>query len=108
MAKAVRGFEQGLEPRLRVPTPGGLVTANDALDIPRRALSFLVAAIREGAEPAAMRHTTGAFLAHHGFPWLWAPYKLADEYRRALVACRRHGEGNLMARVMMHSIAKFE
>ena len=107
-AKVLRGIEEGSEPRLRVIARGALVTAKPDLDIPRRAIDFLVRATQHGADPAFVRHQVGGFLAHHGYPWLWVPHRLGDEYRRALVACLRQGEGNLMARVLIASIERMD
>ncbi len=103
-AKVLRIIEKGAEPRLRCVAGESLVTANSKLTVPRRALDFLVRATQYGADPAFTRHLVGGFLAHHGYPWLWVPHKLGAEYRRALVACQRQGEGNLMAHVLVSSI----
>ncbi|TFD75421.1 XRE family transcriptional regulator [Cryobacterium sp. Sr8] len=103
-AKVLQGIELGDEPRLTVITRGALVAANSDLDVPRRAIDFLVRATQHGADPAFTRHQIGGFLAHHGYPWLWVPHQLGHDYRRALVACMRQGEGNLMARVLTASI----
>jgi transcriptional regulator with XRE-family HTH domain len=103
-ARVLHGVEQGKEPRLEVIARGTLVTDDPDQDVPRRALSFLTRATRYGADPAFTRHLVGGFLAHHGYPWLWIPHRFGAEYRRALVACTRHGEGNLMARVLIASI----
>jgi len=34
------------------------------------------------------------------------PHRLDAEYRRALVACKRQGEGNMMVRVLIASLEK--
>lgn len=107
-SEVLRLIERGAEPRLSVIAGGALIEANPELDVPRRALDYLVRATQHGADPAFTRHQVGGFLAHHGYPWLWVPHKLGAEYRRALVACRRHGEGNLMARVLTASIEKLD
>lgn len=107
-AAILKDIEGGHEPWLRVIAQGSLVAANPSLDIPRRAMDFLVRATQYGADPAFVRHQVGGFLAHHGYPWLWVPHKLGDEYRRALVACMRQGEGNLMARVLIASIERMD
>lgn len=107
-AKVLHGIEQGGEPRLTVIARGALVVANPNLDVPRRAISFLVRATQHGADPAFTRHLIGGFLAHHGYPWLWVPHRLGREYRRALVACMRHGEGNLMAGILIASIEEID
>lgn len=96
-ATVLGDVEAGLEPRLRVIAQGSLVAANTGFDVPRRAIDFLIRATQHGADPAFVRHQVGGFLAYHGYPWLWVPHKLGAEYRCALVACLRQGEGNLMA-----------
>ena len=106
--KVLRELEHGREPRLHVIARGELIAADADPNVPRRAIDFLVRATQHGADPAFVRHLTGGFLAHHGYPWLWVPHKLADAYRRALVACMRQGEGNLMARVLVASIGKVD
>ena len=103
-AHILRGVEQGAEPRLSVIAGGILVTGDLNLPVPTRALTFLTTATQHGADPALIRHLVGGFLAHHGYPWLWIPHRLDAEYRRALVACTRHGDGNLMAAVLIASI----
>ena len=103
-AHILRGVEQGAEPRLSVIAGGILVTGDLNLRVPARALTFLSTATRHGADPALTRHLVGGFLAHHGYPWLWVPYRLDADYRRALVACTRHGDGNLMAAVLIAGI----
>ncbi|WP_104132023.1 helix-turn-helix domain-containing protein [Cryobacterium sp. M91] len=104
----LHGMESGHEPRLAVVTPHGLVIANGDLAPALRGIDFLVRATQHGADPAFTRHLTGGFLAHHGYPWLRVPKTLGIAYRRALVACRRHGEGNLMAGILIRSIASAE
>jgi transcriptional regulator with XRE-family HTH domain len=105
-AAVLKDIERGEEPRLRTIARGALIESNCDLDIPRRAMDYLARATQAGADPAFTRHLVGGFLAHHGYPWLWVPHKLGPEYRRALVACMRQGEGNLMARVLISSIER--
>lgn len=105
-AKVLSEIESGGEPRLRVIARETLIEGNTSLPVPQRAVDFLVRATQLGADPAFMRHLAGGFLAHHGYPWLWVPHRLGAEYRRALVACLRQGEGNLMARVLISSIER--
>lgn len=100
----LRTIESGEAPRLSVIADDTLIEADASLPVPRQAMDFLVRATQLGADPAFTRHQAGGFLAHHGYPWLWVPHRLGAEYRRALVACRRQGEGNLMARVLVASI----
>lgn len=107
-AKVQSVIERGDEPRLHVIARGSLINANPDLEIQRRAIDYLVRATQHGADPAFTRHQVGGFLAHHGYPWLWVPHRLGHEYRRALVACRRQGEGNLMARVLISSIERMD
>jgi len=104
--QVLRVIERGLEPTLDVVARGALITGNTTLDVPRQAMDFLVRATQHGADPAFIRHLTGGFLAHHGYPWLWVPHHLDADYRRALVACKRQGEGNMMARVLIASLEK--
>jgi len=104
--QVLRVIERGVEPTLEVVAHGALITGNTALDVPRQAMDFLVRATQRGADPAFIRHLTGGFLAHNGYPWLWVPHRLDAEYRRALVACKRQGEGNMMARVLIASLEK--
>jgi len=104
--QVLRVVESGMEPTLDVIARGALISGNTALDVPRQAMDFLVRATQHGADPAFTRHLTGGFLAHHGYPWLWVPHRLDAEYRRALVACKRQGEGNMMVRVLIASLEK--
>jgi len=103
-ASMFRAVEGGNEPQLRVIARGTLIDSNTALPAPRRALDFLVRATALGADPAFTRHLAGGFLIHHGYPWLWIHHNLGWEYRRALVACMRQGEGNLMASILISSM----
>lgn len=105
--RALRTVEAGREPKLRTITGRGVVSALDSIDsIPRRAMDFLVRATEQGAEPAETRHTVGAYLVHHGYPWLWVPHARVAEYRRALVACRRTGDGTPLVAELVGSLPK--
>lgn len=104
---ALGRIENGIEPRLRVVARDRLITADlSTPTVPRRAMDFLVRATEAGADAALIRHRTGSYLAHHGYPWLWVPHRLGSDYRRALVACRRQSEGSAMVRVLTASISR--
>ncbi len=101
----LRAAENGIESPLRLIAAATLVQANDSIsNVPRRAMDFLVRATELGADPAHVRHLVGAHLAHHGYPWLWVPHTLGDDYRRAIVACRRQGDGTPLVCVMLASL----
>lgn len=101
----LRLVESGREPRLQVATPKRMIVDHpNGRSVPQRAMDFLARATASGADPAFVRHLVGGFLAHHGYPWLWIPYKLADDYRRALVACRRFNDGTALARTLCASL----
>ncbi|HEV7182860.1 MAG TPA: helix-turn-helix transcriptional regulator [Leifsonia sp.] len=102
--QVLNGVESGSPPRLRVIAEGGLVEANPDLPVPAQAMAFLARATFQGGDPAFIRHLVGGFLTHHGYPWLWVPHTRGPEYRRALVACERNGEAELMVRVLLGSI----
>lgn len=102
----LRELRLGRSPRLSTVAGGALVEADESLDVPVRAMDFLVRATQSEADPAYIRHQVGGYLAHHGYPWLWVPHQLDSEYRRALVACLRQGDGNLMASVLVASIER--
>lgn len=105
--RALRTVEAGGEPHLRAITGRGVVVANDAIvSVPRKAMDFLVRATATGADPAEIRHSVGAFLVHHGYPWLWVPHARVAEYRRALVACRRTGDGTALVTELVGSLAQ--
>ncbi|MWV32225.1 hypothetical protein [Rathayibacter iranicus] len=91
---------------LRILAGSTLVTADDTVSVPQRALDFLVRATRAGGDATFVRHRTNGFLVSHGYPWLRVLHRHRDEYTRALVACLPQGDGNLMASTLLKSVTK--
>ena len=102
--QVLAGVWRGQIPELRAVEGHRAVLVDQKLDGPHRAMDFLIRATEAGADPAYVRHTVSGYLISHGYPWLWLNYGLGAEYRRALVAVQRQGDGNAMAKVLLTNV----
>ncbi|RKR73406.1 helix-turn-helix transcriptional regulator [Frondihabitans australicus] len=93
------------EPRaLTAVVNGSLVADRPTLAPVARALDWLARALTAGADATLASTRANGLLVHHGYAWVYPPYRLAAEYRRALVVCADGGDAGPLSRVLAASI----
>lgn len=88
---------------LRTVAGETLVEADETASDGLRQLQYLVNAIAAGADPILTLHRVSGALVRDGFPWLFARYASVPDYRRALVATKRTGDGTELVHILVAS-----
>jgi len=99
----IQDIRNETEIRLIYAIGNSIVTPNEKLEVPERALTFLADCIASGAEGFEPRVLVGAYLTQHGYPWLTVPSWEIDNFDEAVVKTRM-GDANEIAAILIESI----
>lgn len=104
LVSALDAAESGRPPALRTIIDDVLISSETTAHPVVAALDFLARSIMRGADPLRMLHRANSTLLSEGYPWLGPSYRRVDDFRQALVACRR-GNAEPLVLTLIPSLA---